>query len=136
FPLGLPMDFSSDLKPSAVGARGLRQGIGAAAETFLLQRYAPPCVVVNNRYEVVHFSTRTDPYLHSPLGEPTNNLLSMVSVELRAQLRLVVRNAFGDKKRAFFKGLRFQTGQVERVINLVAEPIRDPSSGRDLVAVI
>jgi len=136
FPLGLPMEFSSDLKPSADIARGLRQGIGAAAETFLLQRYAPPCVVINDRYEVVHFSTRTDPYLHSPLGEPTNNLLSMVSDELRAQLRLLVRNAFSDKKRAFFKGLRFQNGQEERIINLVAEPIRDPSSGRDLVAVI
>jgi two-component system CheB/CheR fusion protein len=51
--------------------------LGLYAADKLQKSYAPPCVVINKEYEVVHFSTRTSRYLHPPVGRPTLNLLKI-----------------------------------------------------------
>lgn len=53
----------------------------------LLERYAPPSILVNEEYEIVHLSTTVGRYLHVSGGEPTNNLLKLIRQELRLELR-------------------------------------------------
>ncbi|HKK01981.1 MAG TPA: chemotaxis protein CheB, partial [Desulfuromonadales bacterium] len=46
---------------------------GQLAEKRIIDRYAPPCMVVNENYQVVHVSTRADQFLKVPVGEPTRD---------------------------------------------------------------
>jgi len=40
---------------------------GAVAERLLVERYSPPCVIVNEKYEVLHISTRTKRFMEVPV---------------------------------------------------------------------
>jgi two-component system CheB/CheR fusion protein len=47
------------------------------ADRLILSRYAPPTVLVNHEFEVQQFRGRPAPYLETPSGQPTTNLLRM-----------------------------------------------------------
>jgi two-component system CheB/CheR fusion protein len=66
------------------------------ADQVLLNRFAPPSVVVNDRLEIVQFIGQTGRYLDPQPGGATLNLLKMVKGGLQVELRL----AFQRVKRA------------------------------------
>lgn len=53
----------------------------------LVERYAPPSVIVNSEYEIVHLSETAGRFLILAGGEPTSNLLRLVHPMLRLELR-------------------------------------------------
>ncbi|HZZ71092.1 MAG TPA: CheR family methyltransferase [Pirellulales bacterium] len=53
----------------------------------LIERFAPPSVIVNAEHEVMHFSEHAGDFLKFTGGEPTMNLLRVVHPSLRAELR-------------------------------------------------
>ena len=59
----------------------------------LLEMYAPPSVLINADYEVVHLSDSAGRLLSQPGGEPTNNLLAVIRPELRVELRSALFHA-------------------------------------------
>ncbi len=62
----------------------------------LLEAFAPPSLVVDEDYQVVHLSERAGNYLHIAGGEPSSNLLSLVRPELRLELRSALERAVRD----------------------------------------
>jgi two-component system CheB/CheR fusion protein len=59
----------------------------------LLEMYAPPSVLVNAEYEIVHLSESAGRYITLPGGEPTHNLLAVARPELRLELRSALFHA-------------------------------------------
>jgi two-component system CheB/CheR fusion protein len=59
----------------------------------LLEQFAPPSLVVNEDYDIVHLSDNVGQYLQVGGGEPTNNLLKLVRPELRVELRTALHQA-------------------------------------------
>jgi two-component system CheB/CheR fusion protein len=108
----------------------------AFVEKNLLERYSPPCVVVNEKYEVVHVSTRTNLFLELPLGEPTRDILRMARRDLRPALRAAIHKAFADQKQVTFRGVSVAVGKGETKINVVAEPIGTSGRSGSLVMVV
>ncbi len=108
---------------------------GTLVEKLLMERYAPPCVVVNDRYEVVYVSTRSSRYLEVPVGEPTRDLLKMAREELRPALRSAVHKAYAEQKQVVFREIRCSGCDVESV-NILVEPIGPLPSSQRLVMVI
>ena len=53
----------------------------------LLEEYAPPSVIVNHEYDILHMSDSVGKYLQLKGGEPSYNLLKIVRSELRLELR-------------------------------------------------
>jgi PAS domain S-box-containing protein len=100
---------------------------GIAAGTLLMERYAPPCVVVNEKYEVVHVSTRAARYLEVPVGEPTRDILKMAREELRPSLRAAIYKAFSEQKQVAFRGVRISIGNEEAAVNVLVEPLPTPA---------
>jgi two-component system, chemotaxis family, CheB/CheR fusion protein len=56
----------------------------------MVERYAPPSILVNARLEIAHTSERANRYLEAPPGEPTSDVLQMVIPELRLDLRAAI----------------------------------------------
>ena len=59
----------------------------------LLELYAPPSVLLNAEYEIVHLSESAGRYLQMPGGVPSYNLLSVARPELRLELRSALFHA-------------------------------------------
>jgi PAS domain S-box-containing protein len=63
----------------------------------LLEQYAPPSIVVNEEYEIVHLSDKAGKFLELKGGEPTQNLLKLIRPELRLELRSSFYQAVQNK---------------------------------------
>jgi PAS domain S-box-containing protein len=109
---------------------------GAIAEKLLMERYSPPCVVVNEKYEVIHVSTRTSRFLEVPVGEPTRDILKMAGEELRPALRAAIYKAFAEQREVVFRGVKVADGKEEAAVNVLVEPLKTISSAERLVMVI
>jgi two-component system CheB/CheR fusion protein len=109
---------------------------GILAEKTLIQRYSPPCVVINEKFEVVYFSTRTNRYLEPPVGEPTQNILKMAKNDLRPALRAAVHKVLAEQESAVYRGLKLTTETGEETLDLRVEPVTTPPSAKGLVIVI
>ena len=53
----------------------------------MAERYAPAYVVVDDAYDVLHFSGRTGRYIDPATGAASLNLLNLVHRDLRLDLR-------------------------------------------------
>lgn len=60
------------------------------ADKLVLQTFAPPGVVVNAQFDVVQFRGRTSPFLESPSGHATLNLIRMAREEFRLELQALL----------------------------------------------
>jgi two-component system CheB/CheR fusion protein len=100
----LPLPAQRALKPLSTarhrdaGVLGVRSGLYDGAPErrgkaslgqlhySLLELFAPPSVLVNEDYEVLHLSESAGQYLQFSGGEPSSNLLKIVHPDLRLEL--------------------------------------------------
>src|SRR5215212_3980223 len=68
----------ADTRESAQAGEERRSMLFGELHLKLLEQYAPPSVVVNESYDIVHLSENAGRYLHFVAGEPTANLLKVV----------------------------------------------------------
>ncbi|MDD5064259.1 MAG: chemotaxis protein CheB [Phycisphaerae bacterium] len=106
------------------------------AERTILQSYAPPCVLVDKKYNVVYFNGRTEMYLSPPVGEPTFNVLKMARDELRYTLSTMLHKAGTQKKTVVCEGVKIKHNNGILTINLVVRPITEPAAMSGLLMVV
>jgi two-component system, chemotaxis family, CheB/CheR fusion protein len=106
------------------------------AERTILQSYAPPCVLVDNKYNIVYFNGRTDMYLLPPVGEPTFNVLKMARDELRYKLNTMLHKADTQKKTVVCEGVKIKHNGGLLTINLIVRPITEPAVMSGLMMVV
>lgn len=71
----------------------IRHGAWADVHLQLLERLAPPSVLVDGDYDIVHLSASAGRFLQLAGGEPTRNLLRSVPGDLRIDLRAALYQA-------------------------------------------
>ena len=84
----------------------------------LLEEIAPPSVVINEEYEIVHLSDHAGAYLQITGGEPTNNLLKLIRPELRIDLRTALYQAVQNRQPVETHPLKVQTDDGVRNVRL------------------
>ena len=97
-------------------ARRQLSSLEQAVNDTALEMLSSPGVVVSNQLDILQFRGRTAPWVGSPPGEPTTNLLKMVHRDLRVPVGRVMRKARKDAGPATAHGLAFQDeGREQRV---------------------
>jgi two-component system CheB/CheR fusion protein len=89
----------------------------------LLELYAPPSVVVNEEYDVIHISEHAGKYLQVVGGQPTQNLLKMVKQELRLELRSALYQAVRSKADVDVPGLKVMVEDRTETIDIRVRPV-------------
>jgi two-component system CheB/CheR fusion protein len=138
----LPMTLSH-LRPGHSAEPALRQtassglALRQAVEHQVLERFAPPFVVVNRDGDVAYYSARTGKYLEAAAGAPTQQLLTMARKGLRLDLRTTLREAVETGRPASRGGvvLEEEDGRVQ-LVTLTVEPLRDRDRGEQLFLVL
>jgi two-component system CheB/CheR fusion protein len=96
----------------------------AAAQQLLLERYAPACVIINRRYEILHFSGPTDDFLAQPAGAPTHDLMSLTREGLHSRLRGAIHKASRANRPVVVNDLRLRRGRSFQRVRFAVEPLR------------
>lgn len=109
--------------------------IAQAAKDRVLERHAPPFVVVDARGAVLHFSPRTGRYLEPPAGAPTHDLVALARRGLRLELRGALRKALETGRPVDRMRVQIDTEDGIRTIGLSVEPL-PVSNGRRLFIVV
>ena len=98
------------------------------AERVLLNRYAPPSVLVNEQFEIQHFRGRTSPFLETPTGQPTTNILRMAREGLFMELRSALAEAKATRVPIVREGLRVPDQGSDLPYTLRVLPVSPPGT--------
>jgi two-component system CheB/CheR fusion protein len=103
----------------------------------LLEQYAPPSVIVNEEYDVVHLTEGAGRYMQVGGGEPSNNLLRMIRPDLRLELRTALYQAVQNRTCVEARELPVAVEGQTEYINLIVRPVlREEDAIRGFILVI
>ena len=109
-----------------VDIRGGRQiSVTEVAERALLDKYAPPCVIVNHKGDILYAHGRTGKFLELASGSANLNVYEMAREGLRLELNSAVRRCNQQKRPVTLEGLQVKTNGSYQPINLTVRPLRD-----------
>jgi two-component system CheB/CheR fusion protein len=125
--LPAPIRALPKLAPEETPHGGVRRmsHVSAVAQMAILQRYAPACVLVNRKMEVVYLHGSVDEYLQLPAGELASDVIAMSRPGLRAKLRSSIQQAIAERKPVTVENVRIKRGEKYHAIRLSVEPLRD-----------
>ncbi|MGN7786159.1 CheR family methyltransferase [Niabella sp. 22666] len=89
----------------------------------LLEQYAPPSLLVNEEYDLVHLSETAGQYLQMSGGNITRNILKLIRPELRPELRTALYQATQRKTAVSTSGLEVDLGDRKETINILVKPV-------------
>ena len=110
--------------------------IQALAEKAVLDGYAPSAVLVNNKYEILHFVGRTEKYLVPPTGKPIFNILTMARSDLKYKLTTALNKAFREKAPTTQKGVRIKVNGSFTVVDITVGPLSEKGDLTGLMLVV
>ncbi len=105
-------------------------------QKILLKSYAPPCVIINQKADIIYIHGRTGKYLEPAPGEASLNILEMAREGLRRQLASAIDKAISQEKDVTHEGLPIKDNGGFRVINVTVKPVRGPEDMRGLMMVV
>jgi two-component system CheB/CheR fusion protein len=131
-PMMQPQRYVSDMAIAA----GRRLVSFGELHQRLLEHYAPPSIVIDDRYEIVHLSDRAGHFLQLGPGEPSLNLLKVAPETLRFDLKKTLDSALESMHTVEHRGLWFMRGPQRVRVDLKVHPVRDKASGRTFALII
>jgi two-component system CheB/CheR fusion protein len=131
----VPMAINVDYSPPGIPKRPLthdtpqsEKALQTEVSRIIVDRYAPPGVVVDNDLQIVQFRGQTGAYLEPAPGEASLNLLKMSREGLLYGLRTALHAVRKNKAPVRKTGLRVKSSRGWKPVNLDIIPLT--SSGR------
>jgi two-component system CheB/CheR fusion protein len=88
----------------------------------LREQAAPPSILVNEEYDILHFADRAERYFHFSGNEISRNLLKLIRPELRLELRTAFYQAAQQQTTVEVRGLTLPIGGQSETLALQVRP--------------
>jgi two-component system CheB/CheR fusion protein len=105
------------------------------AQQLMLQRFAPACVLIDRKSQVLYASGPVDRYLQLPPGEPAVDLLAMARPGLRTKLRAAIQQATQNDRSVSIVGAHVRRDEGQCLVRVSVEPLRQPREAEGLLLV-
>ncbi len=89
-----------------------------------MEQFAPPSVLVNEAYDLVHVSENAGRYLHFSGGEPSRNLFRLIHPNLRLDLRAALYSAAQEGRQVSTRPIAVELGGEPRGVKVIVRPIK------------
>jgi len=99
----------------------------------LIERFAPPSVLVNADYDIQHLSDSAGRFLQLVGGQPTMNLMRLVNPALRVELRSTLFRAAQSGETAVAPGVDAEIEGAPVLVDIRVSPAKDLAPGMLLV---
>ncbi len=93
----------------------------------IIERYAPAYAVVDEQFEVLHFSAQAGRFIHPAGGAATLNLPNLVHSDLRSYLRDALNRAATEHQTVQSTGLPMGEDGQRMAVDIIVEPVVDGS---------
>ena len=122
---GMPFYHGPKLDDAGEKKMPVEMDIQNVAERVILENFALPGVLVNEKYEIIHFMGKTDKFLETPVGKASFNILSMAREGLRFKLGSALHKAVRQKRTTKYDALRIKYNGEFRTIDLTVRPLTE-----------
>ncbi len=102
----------------------------------LVERYAPPSVIVDENNHVLHVSEHAGAFLQFGGGEPSKNLLKLIHPALRIEVRTALFRAAQTNENITISNVAIELQGEPRTIDLHVRPAHDAGSSNDYYLVL
>jgi len=102
---------------------------------LLLERFAPPAVLVNESGDILYVHGRTGKFLEPASGEANMNVFAMAREGLRLELGGLVRKALLHQKEMVSHGIRVQTNGGYGLVTVTVRPLKGQPGYRGLALI-
>lgn len=99
----------------------------------LIERYAPPSVIINAEQDIIHLSEHVGAFLQLSGGEASMNLLKLAHPMLRAELRAAIFRASESHQTVETFGVPVELDGHKYVVDIKVSPAPDISPGLMLI---
>ncbi len=106
------------------------------ADQLVLQHYASPTVLVNDRGDILYLSGRAGKYLEPAAGKANWNIFAMAREGLRYELASAFQKALRQATPVTFRGLEVGTNDGKQFVDLTVQSLVEPEPLRGLVLVV
>jgi two-component system CheB/CheR fusion protein len=89
----------------------------------ILEEYAPPSILINQEFEILHVSESAGRYLQIAGGELSQNILKLILPELRIELHSAISQALQKKIPVEARKQKIFIGNREEIINIRVRPV-------------
>jgi two-component system CheB/CheR fusion protein len=101
----------------------------------LLQSFAPPSVITDEKGDIVYVHGDTGKYLQPAQGQPSNNVIDMAREGLQLDLRYAIQNAAAQKRPVVVKDLPVRTTGGFNSVDLTVRPLAGHETARELLLI-
>ncbi|MEI6196923.1 MAG: CheR family methyltransferase, partial [Verrucomicrobiota bacterium] len=137
-PISFPSSFSAgpangaEERPAPKPAASLQ----SQADQLVLQHYAPPTVLVNDKGDIFYISGHTGKYLEPAAGKANWNLFVMARESLRYELSSAFQKALRQKEKVKLTGLNLGADGGGQCVNVTLQRLDEPGSLQGLVMIV
>jgi two-component system, chemotaxis family, CheB/CheR fusion protein len=93
------------------------------------ERYAPAYVIIDENFQILHFSGRTGRYIEPTAGTATLDLLGLVHRDLRLELRAALSRAVETNEAAHAEQVQLGLNGHRVLVDITVEPVLDGPAG-------
>jgi len=134
--IDFPITPRKEMHPHMPTARPREVKISELIEKIMIEDYAPPSVVINEKGEILYIHGRTGRYLEPSPGVAAMNVFEMAREGIKGDLFAAVRKATTRKKAVTHTDLRVKDNGGFRFINLTVRPLIEAKTMRGLLLVV
>jgi two-component system CheB/CheR fusion protein len=137
-----PVEFPSSFTPDTVDrietspTPSSSRSLQSLADRLVLQQYAPPAVLVNDKGDILYISGRTGKYLEPAAGKANWNLFAMAREGLRFELAGAFQKALRQKDSVTLAGLKVGINGGRQCVDLAVRKLNEPEALRGLVMIV
>lgn len=132
FPSSFSAPVATEVRPPAKPPVSLQ----AQADQLVLQRYAPPAALVNDKGDIFYISGHTGKYLEPAAGKANWNIFVMVREGLRYELSSAFQKVLRQKGSIVLHGLTVGTHGGDQCVDVTVQRLDEPGPLQGLVMIV
>ncbi len=136
FPTVVRPEMNNEIRQIGTGNKQPVLKLSNQVEQILLDNYAPPCVIINQKCEILYVNGRTGKYLEPASGEARMNILDMAREGLKSNLQLGIRKCISGNSDIVIKKVQIKGNGSFQLINLSIKPVHSPVHNDNLMMVL
>jgi len=105
-------------------------------EKLILRDYSLPCVLIDEKFDIIYYNGDTSIFLRQPGGEPTTNILKMARPELRNLLTILLHKAENNRTSVREKNVQLQINNKCLTFDLLVRAVDELGADNKLLMVV
>jgi len=133
--LEFPLTTRSEIRMPTRPDKVIVDDIPRLTEKILLERYAPPCVIIDGNGVINYVHGKVGKYLELAPGEARLNIFEMATEGLKMEIQIAVRKALSQKSEVVHENLRVGNENIS-LINLNVKPLKTDGNNNKHIMVV